>query len=89
MDYSIKGVSIISEDSVIYAKGLKEINSLINNIKGLRLLLSLILIGLSSWIFLVTDSIDRKILVLCWITGGSGGSKALTVVGYTAIGCSN
>jgi hypothetical protein len=48
MDYSIKGVLIITKDLVVYTEGLREINSSINNIKGLRLLSSLILTSPSS-----------------------------------------
>jgi hypothetical protein len=45
MDCFTKKVSVVSEDSIIYTEGLREIDSLINKIKGLRLLSSLILIG--------------------------------------------
>jgi hypothetical protein len=83
IDYSIEKVLTISKDSVVYTEGLREINSLINNIKGLRLLSNLILTGSSSWVFLVTDSVNRKIL------GYSGDSEALIVIEYIAVGCSN
>jgi hypothetical protein len=89
MDCFTKKVSVVSEDSIIYTKGLREIDSLINKIKGLRLLSSLILIGPSGWIFLVTDSVHRKMLVLGWITSCSSDSEVLTIVGCAVIGCSN
>jgi hypothetical protein len=89
IDCFIKGISTVSEDSVIYTERLREIDGSINNIKGLRLFLNLILTSPSSWMFLVMDSVDIKILVFCWIADCSGDSKALTVIRYTAIGCSN